>query len=177
MHPRPGRAGPRCTRRVGMPRSLLMGAAYFYHLTRRPLEATLPVLVSKSLEAGWRVAIRARERSLLERLDRQLWLDDGFLPHGLAGGKHDREQPVLLTTGEPDNDPDCLISVDGAEVSVGEVEAKQRVCILFNGSDAEAVEHAREQWRTLTEAGAEAQYWAEEQGRWTKKAERASKRE
>ncbi len=155
--------------------SLMMGAAYFYHLTKRPLEATLPVLIGKSLEAGWRVAVRAREESLLERLDRQLWLGDGFLPHGIAGGSHDREQPVLLTTGEPDNDPACLISVDGADVSVGEVEAKDRVCILFNGADAEAVEHAREQWRTLTEAGAEAQYWTEDQGRWTKKAESGPK--
>ena len=155
--------------------SLMMGAAYFYHLTKRPLEATLPVLIGKSLEAGWRVAVRAREESLLERLDRQLWLGDGFLPHGIAGGSHDREQPVLLTTGVPDNDPACLISVDGADVSVGEVKAKDRVCILFNGADAEAVEHAREQWRTLTEAGAEAQYWTEDQGRWTKKAESGPK--
>ena len=152
-----------------------MGAAYFYHLTKRPLEATLPVLIGKSLDAGWRVAVRARETTLLERLDRQLWLGDGFLPHGTAGGPHDGEQPVLLTTGEPGNDPACLISVDGADVSVSEVEAKERVCILFNGADAEAVEHAREQWRALTEAGAEAQYWTEEQGRWTKKAESAPK--
>lgn len=153
-----------------------MGAAYFYHLTKRPLEATLPVLIAKSLEAGWRVAVRAREASLLERLDQQLWLGDGFLPHGLAGGQHDSEQPVLLTTGEPSNDPDCLISVDGADVSVREVEAKERICILFNGADPAAVEHARDQWRKLTEAGAEAQYWAEDQGRWTKKAESAPER-
>ena len=154
-----------------MSQRLLMGAAYFYHLTKRPLEATLPVLIGKSLEAGWRVAVRVRDEALLEHLDRQLWLGDGFLPHGLAGGPHDSEQPVLLTTGEPGNDPDCLISVDGAEVGAIEVEAKERVCILFNGADPAAVEHAREQWRTLTEAGAEAQYWAEDQGRWTKKAE------
>ena len=31
-----------------------MGAAYFYHLTRQPLEATLPMLLEKSLGAGWR---------------------------------------------------------------------------------------------------------------------------
>ncbi len=154
-----------------MSQRLLMGAAYFYHLTKRSLEATLPVLIGKSLEAGWKVAVRAREETLLEHLDRQLWLGDGFLPHGLAGGPHDSEQPVLLTTGEPGNDPNCLISVDGAEVGAFEVAAKERVCILFNGADPAAVEHAREQWRALTEAGAVAQYWAEDQGRWTKKAE------
>ena len=56
-------------------------------------------------------------------------------------------------------------------ISAEEVAAKNRVCILFDGGDAAAVEHARNQWRTLTEAGASAQYWAEDSGRWVKKAE------
>ena len=38
-----------------------MGAAYFYHLTRRPLEETLPVLLDKARGAGWRVAVRGRD--------------------------------------------------------------------------------------------------------------------
>ena len=67
-----------------------MGAAFFYHLTQRPLEATLPVLLEKSLAAGWRVAVRGVDRDRMEWLDRTLWQgpDDGFLPHGLAGGPH-----------------------------------------------------------------------------------------
>ena len=67
-----------------------MGAAFFYHLTQRPLEATLPVLLEKSLAAGWRVAVRGVDRDRMEWLDRTLWQgpDDGFLPHGLAGGRH-----------------------------------------------------------------------------------------
>ena len=148
-----------------------MGAAYFYHLTERPLEATLPVLVGKALEAGWRVAVRGRDDAMLDRLDRQLWLGEGFLPHGRAGGPHDADQPVLLTTGETANAATCLMSVGGANISAEEVAAKNRVCILFDGGDAAAVEHARNQWRTLTEAGASAQYWAEDGGRWVKKAE------
>ncbi|NCO21014.1 MAG: DNA polymerase III subunit chi, partial [Rhodobacterales bacterium] len=35
-----------------------MGAAYFYHLTARPLEATLPMLLGKARQAGWRVCVR-----------------------------------------------------------------------------------------------------------------------
>lgn len=148
-----------------------MGAAYFYHLTERPLEATLPVLIGKALGAGWRVAVRGRDLDLLERLDRQLWQGDGFLPHGLAGGDHDAEQPVLLTTGAVDNGAACLMSVGGADVSAAEVTDGERACILFDGADQGAVEHARNQWRSLTEAGIAAQYWAEEGGRWVKKAE------
>ncbi len=151
-----------------------MGAAYFYHLTQRPLEATLPVLLEKSLAAGWRVAVRGVDPGRMEWLDQKLWLgpEDGFLPHGLAGGAHDARQPVLLTVGEPlANTPACLMSVDGAEVSAEETARLDRVCILFDGQDAQAVDRARGQWKALTGAGCAAQYWSEESGRWEKKAE------
>jgi DNA polymerase-3 subunit chi len=61
---------------------------------------TLRALLEKSLAAGWRVAVRGRTDEMLDRLDAQLWLgpEDGFLPHGRAGGPHDALQPVLLTT-------------------------------------------------------------------------------
>ncbi|MDA7424692.1 DNA polymerase III subunit chi [Thalassococcus lentus] len=150
-----------------------MGAAYFYHLTRAPLEVTLPLLLEKSLAAGWRVAVRGTEAARLEWLDQQLWLspEDGFLPHGLAGGPHDADQPILLTTGAAANDPSCLMSVDGADISAEDVNAMERVCVLFDGHDPEALDRARGQWKALTTAGCAAQYWSEESGRWEKKAE------
>ena len=148
-----------------------MGAAYFYHLTESPLEATLPVLIGKALGAGWRVAVRGHDADFLSRLDRQLWQGDGFLPHGLAGGDHDADQPVLLTTGAIANGATCLMSVGDADVTPEEANAGERVCILFDGADQSAVEHARGQWKALTGAGVAAQYWAEEDGRWVKKAE------
>ena len=148
-----------------------MGAVYFYHLTERPLEQTLPVLLEKSLEAGWRVAVRGRDKALLERLDRQLWQGEGFLPHGLAGGPHDAMQPVLLTEAtETPNAAACVISVGGADVTEEEARNLSRVCVLFDGSDTQALDRARGQWRALTGAGVAAQYWAEEDGRWVKKA-------
>lgn len=151
-----------------------MGAAFFYHLTERPLEATLPVLLGKALGAGWRVAVRGTNAQNLERLDQHLWQGDGFLPHGMAGGGHDSEQPVLLTTGETTNGASCVMSVDGAEVTPAEITELARVCILFDGADPSAVEHARAQWRSITDAGIAAEYWAEDGGRWVKKAESAS---
>jgi DNA polymerase-3 subunit chi len=129
------------------------------------------VLLGKALDAGWRVEVRGRDADMLERLDRHLWLGDGFLPHGMSGGEHDAEQPVLLTTTPGGNGATCVMSVDGAEVTAEEVAGMERVCILFNDADVSAVETARSQWRALTEAGAAAQYWAEEGGRWVKKAE------
>ena len=151
-----------------------MGAAYFYHLTRRTLEATLPPLLEKALSAGWRVAVRGVDAERLDRLDAQLWLgpEDGFLPHGRAGGPHDADQPVLLTTEAAcPNGATCVMAVDGAEGTAAEVQALARACILFDGNDAAALQAARAQWKALAGAGCAAQYWSEESGKWEKKAE------
>lgn len=149
-----------------------MGAAYFYHLTRSPLEATLPMLLGKAREAGWRVAVRGTDDARLDWLDEKLWLGEGFLPHGRAGGEFDAEQPVLLTSARAaPNDPACLMAIDGAEVTPDEVAALERVCILFDGNDDAALEVARGQWKALTGAGCAAQYWSQESGAWAKKAE------
>jgi len=151
-----------------------LGEAYFYHLTRRPLEAVLPQLLERSLAQGWRVLVRGRNEVRLRQLDEALWLEpeDGFLPHGLAGGDRDADQPVLLTVdAETAGDRGCLICIEGAEVSADEVSAAQRVCVIFDGGNPDALNRAREQWRGLTKAGAKAQYWSEETGQWQKKAE------
>lgn len=151
-----------------------MGDVYFYHLTRQPLERTLPVLLDKARQAGWRIAVRGSDPARLDWLDEKLWLhpEDGFLPHGRSGGPHDAAQPILLTTdAQAANEPSCVMSVDGAEIAPHEVAALDRVCILFDGNDEMAVQHARGQWKALTAAGCAAQYWSEASGRWEKKAE------
>ncbi|MCQ0092774.1 DNA polymerase III subunit chi [Roseovarius sp. M141] len=153
-----------------------MGVAYFYHLTRAPLEATLPMLLEKARGAGWRVAVRGREAAHLDTLDEALWLaggDDGFLPHGRAGQPHEADQPILLTTlADMPNGATCLMAVDGADVAPDEVTRLDRVCVLFDGNNDAAVAHARVQWEALTDAGCAAQYWSEASGRWEKKAEK-----
>jgi len=151
-----------------------MGAVYFYHLTRDPLEAVLPMLVEKSVAAGWRVMLRGTDDKTLKWLDEKLWQGrpDSFLPHGLAGGAHDAVQPVLLTTAaDGANNPTCILAVDGADVTVEQVTEMQRVSILFDGNDEVALNNARQQWKTLTAAGCSAQYWSQASGNWEKKAE------
>ncbi len=54
-----------------------MGEVYFYHLTERPVEVTLSVLLEKALGAGWKIAVRGRDEERLADLDRRLWL--GFV--------------------------------------------------------------------------------------------------
>lgn len=152
-----------------------MGAAYFYHLTQNPLEYTLPILLEKARSAGWKIAVRGTEMARLEFLDQKLWLgrEESFLPHGIAGGDHDALQPILLTTAaDLPNNASCIMCVDGAEISAEDVKASDRVCILFDGYDEDAVARARVQWKALTDAGCGAQYWSEEDGGWQKKAEK-----
>ena len=148
-----------------------MGSALFYHLTRSGPGQLLPMLIGKSLQAGWRVELRGRDRARQVALDEALWQGEGFLPHGLAGGPHDARQPALLTVeGQAAaNAPRCLIALDGAEVSGAECAALDRACIVFDGNDPEALERARVQWRALKEAGVAAEYWSEADGRWERK--------
>lgn len=153
-----------------------MGAAYFYHLTESPVEVALPALLGKARAAGWRVLVRGRDQGLLARLDDLLWErpEEGFFPHGLAGGAADAEQPVLLGDIADAAGFDCVMAISGADVTAAEITTLSRVCILFDGHDEAALTQARGQWKALTEAGCAAQYWAQEAGRWVKKAEKES---
>jgi len=151
-----------------------MSEVYFYHMTHAPLETTLPFLLGKSVEAGWRVVVRGREARRIAWLDEKLWLgpEEGFLPHGRAGGPHDADQPILLTTDDAlPNGAAALVSIDGADITVEELAGLTRAMILFDGNDPQAVDQARSQWKALTGAGVKAKYWSQETGRWEMKAE------
>ncbi|MGB7243363.1 MAG: DNA polymerase III subunit chi [Sulfitobacter sp.] len=151
-----------------------MGVAYFYHLTHRPLEDTLRMLLGKAQQAGWRTVVRGGDAARIAQLDAQLWLgpEDSFLPHGIAGGAHDADQPILLTAeAATPAGAECLMTIDGASIDADEVTALQRVCVLFDGNNDAALGQARTQWKALKDAGVSAQYWSEDSGKWEKKAE------
>ena len=151
-----------------------MGKAMFYHLTRRPMEDTLVMLLGRARQAGWRVVVRGQSDDRLSWLDEKLWLgpEEEFLPHGLSGGPHDPVQPVLLTCDNSvPNGATCVMAFDGAEVTAPEVNAMERVCVLFDGNTPDALEVARSQWRSLQSAGVVAEYWSEECGKWEKKSQ------
>jgi DNA polymerase-3 subunit chi len=153
-----------------------VGEAHFYHLTRQRVEEALPLLLSRALGQGWRVAVRGRDVERLAFLDEKLWLgpQEGFLPHGLAGGPHDARQPVLLVPEgvTPANRPDCVMTVDGAELTTEELGTLKRGCVVFDANAEDQLASARELWMRLTGAGVPARYWSQEAGRWEAKATR-----
>ena len=149
----------------------------FYHLTRSTPQETMATILPRAMSAGWKVMLRGTDPTALTALDTALWLsaDDSFLPHGLAGGPHDADQPILLGQGAITNAAEGLMLIDGAETTSVEAEALQRVWVLFDGADEVALSGARRLWTTLTTAGLAAQYWSEETGRWQKKTEKAAR--
>lgn len=151
-----------------------MGIVMFYHLTRSGSEQTLRLLLDRALGQGWRIMIRSGEAAQLNRLDERLWLhpEDGFVPHGIEGGPHDADQPVLLGQGPVRNGARGLMLLDGADTTMDEARDLERVWVIFDGADLDRLGAARALWKRVTDAGLAAQYWSEESGRWEKKAEK-----
>jgi DNA polymerase-3 subunit chi len=145
----------------------------FYHLQRQPIERVLPSLIEKSLERGWRVVIQAASEERVEALDAHLWTyrDDSFLPHGTWRETEAAQQPILLTVND-DNPNGAVVRflIDGAPVPP-DVAAYQRIVLLFDGDDPDAVEAARARWSDAKKSGFDVTYWqSDERGRWQRKA-------
>jgi DNA polymerase-3 subunit chi len=152
-----------------------MAEVFFYHLSASPLEQMLPQVLQRTLQNNWRVLVRCADKDQVNWLDARLWGGNTpqFLPHGVQGGAHDADQPVLLTSeaGNP-NGAKALMLVMGAKTSAQEVAEFERVSLIFNGNDEAALQAARSDWKNLTDEGVAAKYWSQASGRWEMKAEK-----
>ena len=141
----------------------------FYHLQRQTIEKVLPQLLEKSVERDWRVVVQASSDERVDALDAHLWTyrDDNFLAHGTYRETEAAMQPVLLTVGDDNpNGANVRFLIDGAPVPA-DCEAYERIVLIFDGEDEEAVAAARARWREAKAKGFEATYWqADENGRW-----------
>ena len=141
----------------------------FYQLAGTPPEQVIASISEKLLAEGGRLLIVAEEEGLLARLDRTLWdqKPTSFLPHGLAGGVDDARQPILLSTS-----PDAPNLARNMLIADGEWREAaltyDRAFYLFDGN---TLEGARLAWKLLAgREGVERRYWANEGGKWVKKA-------
>jgi len=141
----------------------------FYQFGGTPAEQVIANLAEKILAADGRLLVVASDEAFLTRLDRMLW-DHGptsFLPHGLAGGADDSRQPILLSQS-----PDAPNLARNMLIADGEWRdaalAYDRAFHLFDNGTLEA---ARLAWELLAgREGVERRYWAQEDGKWVKKA-------
>jgi DNA polymerase III subunit chi len=141
----------------------------FYQLSGTPPEQVIASISEKVLESDGRLLIVAEDEGFLARLDRMLWDQGptGFLPHGAVGGADDARQPILLSAS-PDapNQARNMLIADGTwrEAAL----TYDRGFYLF---DDATLEGARLAWKLLAgRDGIERRYWAQEGGKWVKKA-------
>ena len=145
----------------------------FYHLQRQPLDRVLPSLLEKSVARGWRVVVQTPSEERVEALDSHLWTfrDESFLPHGTWRDPEAAEQPVLLTIH--DHNPNRAMVrflIDNAPVPA-DTDSYQRIVVLFDGEDAEAVAAARARWSAGKAQGFAVTYWqTDPSGRWQQMA-------
>jgi len=149
-----------------------MTEVLFYHLQDMTLENVLPPLLEKSLERGWRVVVQSTSEERADALDAHLWTyrDDSFLPHATWRVGDAAEQPIVLTAGEGNpNRANVRFLVDSAALPV-DSESYQRLVLVFNGDDSDALAAARGVWTNCKTRGFEVTYWqADERGRWQKR--------
>ncbi len=145
----------------------------FYHLQRQPLEKVLPVLLEKTRERGWKALVEVGSAERQRALDDHLWTyaERSFLPHGVDGEPACETQPILISTGRNNpNGADVRFLVDGARLGT-DLEGYQRLVLMFDGEDPQALDAARADWKQAKASGAAASYWQQNaDGRWEKKA-------
>ena len=142
-----------------------MTETLFYHLERRSLEDILPGLVEKSLQKGWRAAIKTDSAERSDALDTLLWTfdDQSFLPHAQAGDGDAHLQPVLISVEEGNpNSAQIVFYVGGAQPGDwNSLSDLARVVMLFDGRDEAALAAARAAWKDAKAAGHDVTYWKE----------------
>ena len=145
-----------------------MTEVLFYHLQDMTLESVLPPLLEKSLERGWRVVVQidlggARRRARCASVDLSATIRSCRTAPGATGDAG--EQPVVLSVASDNpNGANVRFLVDGAALpdDAGQYE---RLVLVFNGDDDEALTAARTAWSDCKARGFEVTYWqADERG-------------
>ena len=149
-----------------------MTEVLFYHLQNMSVENVLPSLLEKSLERGWRAVVQSTSQERTDALDAHLWTyrDDSFLPHATWRAGDAEDQPVVLAVAEGNpNRANVIFLIDNAPLPA-DARSYERMVLLFNGGDADALAAARGAWADCKARGFEVTYWqADERGRWQRR--------
>ncbi len=150
-----------------------MAEILFFHLQSRPLEQVLPTILDRALSRGQKVVVQVGGQERMSALDDHLWIyaDESFLPHVTALEADAALNPVVLTTqAHNPNAAQVRICADGVRIPDA-MQDYERVVLIFDGDDPEALAAAREDWKKARASGHAASYWQQDEaGRWEKKA-------
>jgi DNA polymerase-3 subunit chi len=141
----------------------------FWQLSRDPVERVVALIAERTIGSGGRLLVVAEDEGRRAAISRALWetRPEAFLANGEAEAAHAERQPILLS-------PRCQ-AVNGARYAVladgvwrEEAESFERAFLLFDEAGTPA---ARAVWREFDDrASVERSYYAQEEGKWVKKA-------
>jgi len=148
-----------------------MSEVYFYHLTHTRLEVALPQILERALSAQWSVELRIGMAVDVEHISDAIWKgpDESFLPNCLEDSDKLQDYPIVLSKSSLSEVRDCLIIIDQVNLKENEVKKFKRVCLLFDAKNEVELTNARKTWKSLSNAGVNTVYWAEDQGTWKRK--------
>lgn len=140
----------------------------FYHLRHTPLEKALPKLMEKIYASKKRAIILAANEQAVEALNQLLWSysTKTFIPHGSHQDGFIEEQPIFLTHREENpNDATLLVVTDGRTPT--SLKQFERCFDLFDGTQPESLQAARNRWKQYKTEGFPLTYWQQtEKGGW-----------
>jgi DNA polymerase-3 subunit chi len=145
---------------------------HFYHLTTTPLERALPKLLERAYQGGFKTLVVTQSEEQLQRLNDLLWSYDpgSFLPHGSTADGNIEQQPILLSTATTPVNGAGILAITHGQIPENP-EQFDRILDLFDGRDAQAVEHARQRWVGYKSAGHPLTYHRQtERGGWEQAA-------
>lgn len=146
----------------------------FYHLQKQNLEDVLPKLLEKAYSSGAHINVKVGTEARVDFFNSLLWTynDESFLPHGSKKDGAAELQPIWLSSDDDNpNNAAMLFLTDDAAPAEGDTEKYTRIFNIFDGNNPEALQNARELWKSLRQSGAELHYWQQDNdGRWTEKA-------
>lgn len=144
----------------------------FHHLERRRLDAALPDLLEAALGEGLRIVVQTPDPQARDALNGRLWTyrEDSFLPHGGPGDGDPATQPIFLTeTDATPNGARLRVLLAPAAALRFATDEAERIVVIFEARDEEAMAEARAAWKALRDAGAATSYWREgDEGGWVR---------
>jgi DNA polymerase III subunit chi len=125
-----------------------------------------------ALAEGRRAVVQAASVEARDALNERLWTyrEDSFLPHGGPGDGPPETQPIFVTeTDATPNGAALRVLLNPADAPRFLSAAAERIVVIFEARDEEAMAAARAAWKALKDAGAAPSYWREgDEGEWVK---------
>ncbi len=143
----------------------------FYHLLRQSVDQAAPMLIDKAMATGKKMQVLVPDARQVQHFSQLLWGQEGtsFIAHGTEKGDQDSVYPLWISSDIDNvNDAKIVISLNGATLS--DEGSYDLCCYVFDGNDGDALQDARQRWKSYKESDFTLTYWQQGDSGWEKKA-------